>query len=662
MKDEDNTREQLINELVEMRRRNAELDASEPERKRAEEASSHPSRYLAVIPVLAFIAIIITLVILDISVVFEPSPLLFILNTLFISVIVFAVAYISARSYLTSGLPSLFLLGGGVLAFGAGNLVAGWLIGSPGGPNVNVTIHNTGALFGSAFHLVSATLILAGVTSERALKRGKLNVTLAYLGVLVLTALVTIASLQGAIPPFFIQGVGPTLLRQVVLGTAVALFALSSLLFMRRYSRSKSGLLYWYSLALALIAVGLSAVLLQKAVGSPIGWVGRSAQYLGGIYFLTAVLTTMRGARAKGIPLERIIATFFREAEELYRALVETVTDAIISIDHEGRVLLWNSASEKMFGYGRGEAVGSLLVDLIVSDQDADGLRADLENLAQTGESHLVGKATELEAKRKGGEIFPVELSISARKTADGWISTIIIRDITERKELEKMKAEFVSMVSHELRTPLTSIKGYADLLLAGDAGELNQPQEEFLGVIVRNSDRLTELINDLLDIEGIESGERRFEFRELKLDEILRDVAKTFAVNAKEKGLSLESEIEDGIMAKGDVELLSQAFANLLSNAIKYTKEGSICLRAKNEGGKAIVQIRDTGIGMTKEELARLFTRFFRSDNPYVKEAGGTGLGLSIVKATIDRHGGAITVESEPNRGSTFTVSLPRC
>ncbi len=249
---------------------------------------------------------------------------------------------------------------------------------------------------------------------------------LAYLGVLVFMALLTIASLQGAIPPFFIQGVGPTLLRQVVLGTAAALFAMSSLLFMIFYSKSRSEFLYWYSLALALIAAGLSAVFLQKAVGSPIGWTGRSTQYLGGIYFIIAVLTALRGARAKGIPLEKAIADFLRQAEEHYRALVETVPDAIISCDHEGRVLLWNSAAERMFGYSRGEAVGSLLIDLIAPDRHADNLRQEMEKFAKTGKGPLSGKATEIEAKRKNGEVFPVELSVSVGKTAAGWVSTII--------------------------------------------------------------------------------------------------------------------------------------------------------------------------------------------------------------------------------------------
>jgi len=470
-------------------------------------------RRLGAIAVPASIVIIAILAILDIRVVFEPPLLLFILNTLFFSVVGFVVAYIAARGYVTGGPPSLLLLGCGVVALGSGGLAAGRLIGPSGGPNVNVTIFNTGALLGATFHIVGAILTSAGVTSEKVTKRRKSTVMLAYLGVLVFTALLTMASLQGAIPPFFVQGVGPTLLRQVVLGTATALFAMSSLHFMIFYSKSRSEFLYWYSLALALIAVGLSAVFLQKAVGSPIGWAGRSAQYLGGIYFLIAVLTALRGARAKGIPLEKAIADFLRQAEEHYRALVETVPDAIISCDHEGRVLLWNSAAERMFGYSRGEAVGSLLIDLIAPDRHADNLRQEMEKFAKTGKGPLIGKATEIEAKRKNGEVFPVELSVSARKAADGWVSTIIVRDITERKRAEEALRgsgeRFRSLFDNaSVGMALVDQGGYVLVANEADRRFLGYSQEEIVGMHFTEFTHPEDLDTDLDLYNALARGE----------------------------------------------------------------------------------------------------------------------------------------------------------
>lgn len=396
------------------------------------------SRWLGATAIPVFIVIILTLFILDIKAVFEPRLLLPILNMLFVSVVSFVVAYISARCYLTMGLVKILLLGCGVLTFGAGNLVAGWLITSLGAPNLNVIVHNTSALFGSIFHVVAAMSPLPGTIVEKVSKRRKFEVILAYLGVLVFIGLLTRASLRGVIPPFFIQGVGPTHLRQCVLGTTMALFAISSFIFLRRYFNLKAEFLYWYSLALALVAVGLFGVFLQKAVGSPIGWAGRFAQYLGGIYFLMAVLGAARSARAKGIRLEKDITILFRDSENLYRTLIETVTDAIVSVDNEGRVLLWNSAANKTFRYSQAEAIGSLIVDLIVPDKGADNLRKEIENLVRTGKSPLIGKTAEIEAKRKDGEVFPAELSVAVRKTAGTRITTIVARDITGRKKAEE--------------------------------------------------------------------------------------------------------------------------------------------------------------------------------------------------------------------------------
>ncbi|MCX9010720.1 MAG: PAS domain S-box protein [Candidatus Methanoperedens sp.] len=403
-----------------------------------ERTSSHLCKYIAAIPILALVVIIAILALLDIKVVFEPPLLLPILNTVFISAISFAVSYISMRSYLASGSLGILMLGCGTLAFGSGSLFAGWLIGAPDGANISVTIFNIGALAGSIFHLMSAVLTSTKANPELASKPRKRKVILAYLGVLIFIILITTASLKGIIPPFFIQWVGPTYLRQVVLGTAVALFATSALLFIRLYSRLKEDFLYWYALGLILIATGLLAVFIPSNVGSPIGWAGRSAQYLGGIYFLIAILTTIRRARTRGIPLERAIANFFREPEANFRVLIETVNDAIVSFDNEGRILLWNPAAERIFGYSRDEAVGMSFIDLIIPDRYADSLRKEIETFTITGKSTLIGRTTEIEAKRKDGKEFPVEFSTSARKIADGWIYTSIIRDITERKQAEE--------------------------------------------------------------------------------------------------------------------------------------------------------------------------------------------------------------------------------
>lgn len=393
-----------------------------------------------IIPVPLFIVLLVILAILDVEAAFEFPILLFILNTVFISLVGIIVAYLAARSYLQTGLRNLFLLGCGALVFGATSFAAGAIIGTSGGLNSTLTLHNTGALFGSICHLAATGSGLGGIAPGRMPGSRKAKIVLAYLGVLLFTLWLTIASQQGLTPPFFIPGEGPTLLRQVVVVSAAALYAISAFLVMRLYLSSKSEFLHWYAVGLALIAVGLATLMWVHVVGSPISWAGRAAQYLGGLYFLQAVSTALRHNGA--VLLERAITNFFREAETNYRILVEMATDAIIAFDRQGRILLWNSAAGRVFGYSQPEVIGSFLTDLIVPEQRARQWQQELESFTGSGESQLMGRVAERELKRKDNSLFPAELSISARKSAEDWVGIGIIRDITERRRAEAARQE----------------------------------------------------------------------------------------------------------------------------------------------------------------------------------------------------------------------------
>lgn len=228
--------------------------------------------------------------------VFEPAYLNAVLQTLFLAITSYAVAYISLKSYLQNGSTILVLLGSGALAWGSASLIAPWVATLPSGPNPGITISNTGALLAAILHTSSATLVSTGASPNNRQSLRKPLLVLSYGGVLAFTTIYAVASLEGLVPPFFILGVGQTLLRAVVLGTGATLFAISSLLFSRLYfsSSAKSGVLYWYFLALGLTGLGLAAVFFGRAPGDPISWTGRAAMFLGGVYFLKAVLTTFR--------------------------------------------------------------------------------------------------------------------------------------------------------------------------------------------------------------------------------------------------------------------------------------------------------------------------------------------------------------------------------
>ncbi len=225
---------------------------------------------------------------------FEPAYLNAILYTVFISLTSFLVAYISLKSYLQTGSIVLLLLGSAALALRSTSIVGTWLANLSGGLNAGITIVNTGALCASIFHVASGSLTSTNASPENGPGVRKPLSLLAYAGVLSFAALFTVASLEGLVPRFFVLGVGQTPLRMVVVGSSAALFAVSSLLFAKLCFSSRSNILYWYFLALGMTSVGLLALFFGRAPGDPISWTGRGAQFLGGIYFLKAVLTTFR--------------------------------------------------------------------------------------------------------------------------------------------------------------------------------------------------------------------------------------------------------------------------------------------------------------------------------------------------------------------------------
>ncbi|KAF0206904.1 MAG: two-component hybrid sensor and [Actinobacteria bacterium] len=241
-----------------------------------------------------------------------------------------------------------------------------------------------------------------------------------------------------------------------------------------------------------------------------------------------------------------------------------------------------------------------------------------------------------------------------------GFVATL--HDVTAERDVGQMKNEFVSTVSHELRTPLTSIKGYIDLILDGEAGEINEIQREFLSIVKQNSDRLVELINDMLDISRIESGRIHLKIQPLEMADLIAGAVDTFQAVADQSGHKIIAKAPmDLPKAAGDRDRVGQVLMNFMSNAIKYSPEGgSVTVAAKADGDMVTVSISDQGIGIAKDDQAKLFTKFYRVDSSLTREIGGTGLGLSICKSIIDLLGGKVGVKSSAGKGSTFWFSLP--
>jgi len=659
MKDKRKTKAQSILDMEKEKDRESRgvtMEGGEQMEKRDAVKTTAPLHFIAQGVIPAFIVTIAVLAILDIKGVFEPPLLLFILNTLFISVMSFVVASISARNYLKRGSLSFLLLGCGVLVLGSGGLVAGWLIGPPGGPNVNVTIYDTGALLGAVFHATGAIFASAGVTSDRilVLKR-KSTVILAYPGVLAFMALLTIASLRGAIPPYIIQGIGPTLLGRAVLGTAVALFGISSLLFMRLYFKSKETFQYWYSLALALIAVGLSAVFLQKAVGSPIGWAGRSAQYLGGIYLLIAVLITYMEGR-------------LRISEEKLRSVFASSPDAITVINLNGNILECNQSALDIRGCSsKDEVLGKNAFEFIAKK---DHERA-VESLKKTLEQGSV-KDIEYTFLTKDGCEFPAELSASVTKDAYGNPTgfVVIARDITEHKraeeEQERLLAEleaknkelesFVYTVSHDLKAPLISLNGFSSALQEEFHHQLGEEGKHYVERIQANVAHMDALIMHLLDLSRI--GRVVGPIEEIDVVTLLREIQEELAVELEEAGAELVVQ-EPLPIVRADRSRMHQVFANLIDNAVKFRSEERplrIEVGCQKERGFYRFHVADNGIGIAPQYHQQIFAPFRQLD----PEAQGVGMGLALVKKIVEHHSGRVWVESEEGEGATLYFTLP--
>jgi PAS domain S-box-containing protein len=394
--------------------------------------------------------------------IFDPPWLLIVLNTVFVMGLCLLIAGLCFRSFLRGGFLNVLLLGCGVLAFGLTSFAAAWLIRPPYGLNEAVTIRNIGVLCTAAFFFLSSLFTAFGISMEIEHRRGLIAV-MAYTGVFTMGAILTAATLLHFIPPFFIAGEGPTIIRQVVLAVSVTLFTLSAILMMMVYSERKTGFLLYSINALLLFGAGIVGVSLGVP-GSPLSWLGRAAQYMGNVYLVVASMQALAEARRRGTSVEKALAGFFRKSETHYKALVEMAADAIVSIDREGKILLMNPVAEETFGYSRDEAFGQSLAELMVPEQSRDSFHACL-----SGESR---RDMEMELARKDGLIFPAELSFSQEMKSDGSSErTIIIRDVTERRLAEEA-IQSAALFPIQNPEPILRIHRDGTLLFSNPAAE----------------------------------------------------------------------------------------------------------------------------------------------------------------------------------------------
>lgn len=365
------------------------------------------------------------------------------------------------------------------------------------------------------------------------------------------------------------------------------------------------------------------------------------------------------------------------ENEARLKSVFTGMTDGMITIDVSGKIQEMNPRAEEMFGYKMIEVVGKN-IKMLMPEHYAKKHDNYLKAYMKTSIPHVIGReGRELEGQRKNGEIFPLELSVSEVNVGDVHLFTGTIRDISERKEIEgalmqaitsaeeanRAKSDFLAMMSHEIRTPMNGVLGMSGLLMGTS---LSDEQKSYLRSIKESGESLLNVINDILDFSKLEAGKLDLENIHFDLADLLESVAEIMASTAQSKGVKIRLDIDGSLplSVKGDAGRLRQVVTNLVGNAVKFTEKGQVCIQAKTieqtkDHFKIEVAIEDTGVGISKEGVKKLFKDFVQVDSSIARRYGGTGLGLAICDRIIRLMGGTIHVESEEGCGSRFGFEL---
>jgi PAS domain S-box-containing protein len=395
----------------------------------------------------------------------------------------------------------------------------------------------------------------------------------------------------------------------------------------------------------------------------------------------------VRAARVVAVSLGTAVtrlrmADALTRSEARLRAVIDTAMDAVVSMDGRGEVIGWNAQAEAIFGWTAAEALGRRLHELIIPEELRESHQLGLSRFLDTGEGTMLGRRQEVPALRKDGTRLTVELALTRVHTPDEDVFSGFLRDITEQKRAaeelvqaraaaeaaNRAKSEFLANMSHEIRTPLTAILGYTELLRDdGDLGRAPEQRIATIDTIQGAGQHLLTIINDILDISKIEAGKMTVESVETPLVGLLQEIQSLLRPRAAEKGVELTTRLASALPEHilSDPTRLRQILMNLAGNAVKFTDEGAITILAREETRRGtqrlLIDVEDTGPGMTPAQVARLFTSFGQADASVTRRHGGSGLGLTISHRLAQLLGGSVSlVRTEPGEGSCFRLELP--
>lgn len=385
------------------------------------------------------------------------------------------------------------------------------------------------------------------------------------------------------------------------------------------------------------------------------------------IYFVAFTRTRAKSKRVAEI------ATKLTEEKSREENLLASMADGVIAVDTERKIVIFNKAAEELTGLAPTEAIGLKSYD-VFKLYDDKGQDVSNEKNDPFLEAWHLGKALLKEVFLKsGGKTTVLSLSVAPVRNFEGTITggIAIFRDVTKKKEVDRMRNEFVSIASHEMRTPLFTVEGY--LSLAASKAETSDPKSlEYVKKARAAVISMANLLNNLLVFSKIEEGVLQTKPEVFDIKEIIRASVNDLLPKAAAKEIKLEFKeslsaelgkkaLSGAAMIKADREKIKEVLINLIDNGIKFTKQGSVVVTAGGDDQLVKVCVADTGPGISKPDQARLFQKFYRVDNSFTREVGGTGLGLYLSRQMVELFGGRIWVESEEGKGSTFCFTLPR-
>jgi PAS domain S-box-containing protein len=364
----------------------------------------------------------------------------------------------------------------------------------------------------------------------------------------------------------------------------------------------------------------------------------------GGVWFLSTIM--------RDISDRKRVEDALRESESRFRRLSDASRDGIVVVD-DRVVRETNRAVSRMFGIPEHEALGLPITALVAPDQ-----RSALHEYIDAG----LDGTFETIGLRRSGATFDLEVSIRPLTLTGRVARVLVLRDITGPKEVDRLKSEFVSTVSHELRTPLTSIRGSIGLVQGGTAGVIPDAAADLLRIALENTERLTRLVNDVLDLEKIEAGRLELHLAPLATREVIDTAVDALRPMMTAARVICETVVATDAPLIGDADRITQVLTNLLSNAAKFSPPGDVvCLRAGvGRGGTVRIEVEDHGPGIGAEDLGRLFRRFQQIGSVDTRRPGGTGLGLAISRSIVEQHKGRIGVESDPGVRTVFWFEIP--